>query len=180
MNLFLALAQLYLPSSIRKSRLEKLFACTASAFGFDPPPLDGLVFEECLMRYAEFSKIWAEEALRRGETEPIRQQLQRGAYALGQELRAQFHVANREEAMRAARLVYRVIGIELRGEAQGKITISSCFFSGYYSPSVCQLVSALDEGILSGLSNGGRLTFTQRITEGCDCCRAALLWQGEA
>lgn len=178
MSLFLTLAQLYLPSSIRKSRLEKLFACTAGAFGFDPPPLDGLAFAESLARYAEFSKIWAEEALRRGAIEPIRQQLRQGGHALGQELRAQLHIANHEQAMRAARLVYRAIGIELQGEAQGKITISSCFFSGYYSPSVCQLISALDEGLLSGLSNGGRLTFTQRITEGCDCCSAILSWQG--
>jgi hypothetical protein len=37
----------------------------------------------------------------------------------------------------------------------------------------------LDAGLLAGLSDGGRLVFSQRITEGYACCRARL-WVSEA
>jgi hypothetical protein len=39
---------------------------------------------------------------------------------------------------------------------------------------VCALVSALDRGLLAGLTCGGELEFRQRITEGADSCRACV------
>ena len=38
-------------------------------------------------------------------------------------------------------------------------------------------MSAMDEGIVDGLC-GGRLVFSQRLTEGADCCRARIDWPG--
>jgi hypothetical protein len=74
--------------------------------------------------------------------------------------------------MAAARFLYGMIGIDFRGSPDGEVRVTSCLFSNYYTPSVCLLISALDEGLLSGLSGGGTLTFTRRLTEGHLCCEA--------
>jgi hypothetical protein len=76
--------------------------------------------------------------------------------------------------MAAARLAYRAIGIDFEGDTCGGITINRCFFSQAYTPTVCQVMSALDAGLLAGLSGGSRLVFTERITEGYPWCRARL------
>ena len=76
--------------------------------------------------------------------------------------------------MQMGELIYKVLKIEFQGEPRGNIVIKRCFFSAYYSRSVCQLISSLDEGLLTGLSGGGKLIFSQRITEGHECCRAYL------
>jgi hypothetical protein len=78
--------------------------------------------------------------------------------------------------MRAARVIYRLLGIDFRGRADGTIVIRRCGFSRVYSPRACELVSGLDEGLLAGLAGGGggrgRLVFASRITEGCARCEA--------
>jgi hypothetical protein len=74
-------------------------------------------------------------------------------------------------------LVYKIIRIDLQGGPEGHILIRKCFFSHYYSYEVCRVISSLDEGLLAGISGGGRLKFDQRITEGHDCCRARLLFE---
>ncbi len=70
------------------------------------------------------------------------------------------------------RILYRALKIDFRGISSGEIEISRCYFSQFYSPQICELISSLDEGILAGLAGDGRLTFSQRITEGRDCCKA--------
>ena len=57
------------------------------------------------------------------------------------------------------------------------VTIRRCFFAAHYPPEVCRFMSAMDEGIVAGLC-GGRLVFSQRLTEGADCCRARIEWPG--
>ena len=76
--------------------------------------------------------------------------------------------------MTAARLIYRGLGLDFRGSADGTVVVRRCAFAGVYSPRVCALVSVLDRGLLAGLTGGGVLEFRQRITEGVDCCRACL------
>jgi len=39
---------------------------------------------------------------------------------------------------------------------------------------MCRVMEALDDGLACGLSRGGRITFTSRITEGSPACRAVL------
>jgi hypothetical protein len=78
------------------------------------------------------------------------------------------------EVMRAGRVLYRAIGIEFRGSDQGLIEIGECFFSKYYSPATCSLISSLDAGIMAGLSDGKELSFSQRITEGFNSCKAQM------
>jgi hypothetical protein len=91
---------------------------------------------------------------------------------MGRELRGTFRVAGTADALAAARVLYRALGIDLRAAPGGEITVHRCFFSDYYSSPVCRLIASLDEGLFAGLSNGGQLAFTQRITEGNGCCKA--------
>ena len=50
-----------------------------------------------------------------------------------------------EDAMAAARVVYGLLDIDLRGTRDGEITVRRCPFSGeVYSAEVCRLVGALD------------------------------------
>ncbi len=79
-----------------------------------------------------------------------------------------------KDAMQMAHLIYGIVGIDFRGNPQGEVVISRCYFSSFYSPKVCGIISSLDAGLLSGISGGGRLSFQQRLTEGTECCRARL------
>ena len=84
-------------------------------------------------------------------------------------------VETMEEVMALGQILYRAIGVEIQGDAQGSVTVQHCYFSRFYSGQVCDLISALDDGVFSGLSGGGRLVFSERITEGRDFCRAKLI-----
>jgi len=174
MNLMLALLRLYTPTWLKKRQLAELFECTAVAFGAEAPASAGLSFDELLLEYARFTAAQAEAAIRRGDDpEGLRDRLHRNAYQLGRKLRKRLRVSGAEEAMAATRILYRALRIELRGPTEGEIEVGRCFFSRFYSSQVCEVVSALDAGVVAGLSDGGRLTFCQRITEGHDRCRAS-------
>jgi hypothetical protein len=107
-----------------------------------------------------------------GDLAEIRGRLYDGAYRMGQDLRRTFRVANIPDALAAARVLYRALGIDLQAAGGGEIVIRRCYFSQYYSSAVCQVIASLDEGLFAGLSNGGELAFYRRITAGYECCRA--------
>ncbi|HMA54714.1 MAG TPA: hypothetical protein VKT17_09640 [Acidobacteriota bacterium] len=181
MNGRLFLARLYLPAGLRRRKLEELLLLTARAFDAPPPALRGLSLDELLRKFAEFSNERAARILdaqaRLAETERA---LFDGASRLGQEIRGTLRVSSPREAMTAARILYRSLGIDLRGGPGGEIVIRRCYFSGLYSSDVCRLMSSLDAGILSGLAGGGGLRFAERITEGRDCCRARFSFKEES
>ncbi len=77
------------------------------------------------------------------------------------------------EALAAARVIYRGLGIDFRGLPRRADRHPALLLRSVYTPRVCALVSALDRGLLAGLSGGGELRFRQRLTEGACCCRAA-------
>lgn len=58
------------------------------------------------------------------------------------------------------------------GTCPGTVTVRRCYFSRFYAPNMCRVMSAMDRGIFAGLFGGGELTFKSRITEGLPCCRA--------
>jgi len=174
----LAVAGIYVPEPLRRRKLEALLAATAEAFKTVPPFTKGLSCDECLHAYAQFTKDEAEKSILRGDEEEVQSRLFVRARAMGDEFRRQFRLKN-SEVMTMAALVYRMMGIDFQGEADGCITVRSCIFSGYYPGDVCRFISSLDEGLLVGLAGGGYLTFSQRITEGFDCCRA-WLYTGKA
>jgi hypothetical protein len=176
MNLRLLALKIYIPAFIKKKKLDELFQLTALAFGCEAPERKGLSFKERLKTYAIFTRCEAEKCLQEDKKlEEVKTRLFQGAYQLGRNMRRKFCLRNPDEIMEMSRILYRILGIDFTGKTHGDVTIKSCFFSPYYSPQVCRLISSLDEGLAAGLSEGGRLSFSQRITEGKECCKARFL-----
>lgn len=195
MNLLGRAAQVYLPEPVRKLLLTRLFEGTASAFAtaapatasadtaarsaglLAPPPVRpaalprGLSAEDTLHAFRDFT---ANVRVEPAASPAVSQRLFDMAYGYGKWLRCAFGVVSTEDAMAAARVLYAMLGIDFTGDARGAITVSRCFFSCVYTPDVCKLMLALDAGMLAGLSDGGKLVFSQRITEGYPCCQARL------
>jgi hypothetical protein len=164
-----------LPALACKAILAELCEATADAFRCPAPALDHLSYNERLRTYALFTRERAEKALQAGHDIPaIKTQLYQNAYPLGGKLRKWFRVETMEEVMELGQILYRAIEIEIQGDAQGDLTVKRCYFSQFYSGLVCDLISALDNGVFSGLSGGGRLVFSERLTEGRECCKARL------
>jgi hypothetical protein len=158
---------------VRRRVIVELFRSTAAAFECNRVRLDGLSPEECLLAYAVFTADRAEAALRRGDgLAELQGRLARNAYGLARARARLLGVRRVDDVMALARLLYGMLDIDFAGCASGEITIHSCYFSPFYSPAVCRLMSALDCGLLAGLAGGGELEFTERITEGRPCCRA--------
>ena len=161
------------PPIVKRQALVQLFRSTAAAFQCDMPRLRGLSREQCLLAYARFTAEQTEEALRHGaDLSELRERLYRNAYRLGRTPGRLLRVHSVGDVMALAHFLYGILDIEFQGSGSGEITISRCYFSSFYSPQVCQVMSAMDRGLLAGLAGAGDLVFTQRITEGQPCCRA--------
>lgn len=174
MNVAGRMLQWYVPEFVRRHALQELFAATASAFGVQNPATRDASSGQMLAGYAVFTAEQATAALNSGkDLAPIRRELFDSANAMGAGLRRDLGIRSTAEAMTAARAVYRILRIDLRRAADGEIRIDHCFFSRFYSKRICELVSALDQGLLAGLTGGGRLEFHQRITDGAPCCLAS-------
>jgi len=170
------MAQIYIPQCVKKRKLKELFSCTASAFECNPPEIQGLSFGECLEKFASFTKVETERSIRQGkDLQIIKSRLFQNAFRIGENLRNKFRVTTIEEVMIMSRILYGILEIDFHGAAQGEITIKRCFFSNKYSSQVCRVISSLDEGVIAGLSGGGQFEFSERITEGKDCCKARLI-----
>jgi hypothetical protein len=76
-----------------------------------------------------------------------------------------------------SRTLYGILGIDFKGNPQGDVVIRRCFFSRFYSPQICEVISSLDEGVAFGLSAGGTFSFNQRITDGKTCCTAQIRFE---
>jgi hypothetical protein len=180
MSLKLVLARFWLPAGLRNRKLAELARLTAEAFGEPAPRIDELRSGEALRAYAEFSRAAAERAQGRpaSDLEALETRLFEAAESFGREIRRELRVSTRGDVMAAARLLYRVLEIDLEGDEDGGIVIRRCSFSSVYSPSVCRLMSRLDAGVLAGLAGGGGLKFSERLTEGASCCRARFAFPG--
>jgi hypothetical protein len=170
----------HMPAWVRKGALRALFRATAGAFDRPAPSLAGLSAEECLLRYAQFTRDQVAESLRDGDDLPaVQERLYRNAYELGRACRRVSRIGTVEEVMALGRVLYRLLGIEFYGAEGGDVVINRCYFSRFYSGPVCQVMSAMDRGLFAGLSDGRQLVFFERITEGQARCRAHLSVQGD-
>lgn len=160
-----------MPRSVRKRVLDMLFERTADAFGLPLPPLRELSAEQTLQAFAEFT---AQAVSAEANSRLVSERLFEVTFGPGRWLRRVFGVSSTQDVMDAAQLLYRALGIDFEGDARGEITIGRCFFSRVYRPAACRVMSALDAGLLAGLSGGKQLVFAQRITDGYPCCRAVL------
>lgn len=173
MSLLVSALEMYTPELVKRLALVQLFQATAEAFDLDAPAIRRLDSTKCLAEYARFVQIHAEQQLRDGsEPEALAQCLYQNAFKMGSLLGKWLRPHTVQDVMAAARVLYRILAIDLQGDAQGEVVIQRCYFRDFYSAEMCRLMSAMDRGLFAGLSNGGELTFTSRITEGQPCCRA--------
>lgn len=177
MSLLVRALQIHTPEYVKKMALTQLFNSTAAAFEAKAPPLAGIDSIECLARYARFVQTQAEQLPGEGrEVEAVAQRLYRNAAEMGRRQNKWARPHTVQDVMAIGSVLYRILDIDLQGDARGEVVISRCYFSRFYSPRVCRLMSAMDRGLFAGLSNGGELTFTSRITEGQKCCHARFSW----
>ncbi len=154
---------------------------TAKAIGMEAPgaawpPAAGLPSEELLRRYARFTADAAVSAVRSGQDlKTLRRRLYHMARRMGSDVRRRLDPRDERECLAILTMLYRNIGITIRETNPGKFCVYKCYFSSFYTPEVCSVISAIDRGIFAGIYGGGRLVFSERITEGHDVCRAELL-----
>ena len=118
------------------------------------------------------AKIGHEEAVRLG-----REALFSVGQNLGKQARKRLGVRdNPKDLTRAARILYRVLGIEfhLEWHSKSKATaiIDRCVLAEQYSKLTCEVLSATDEGVINGLQPKVTMKFKQYMTSGCKNCRA--------
>lgn len=159
---------------LRRIELQQLMNLTARAFGLPSKNILMLRYDEALRAYAEYTS----DNLHGGVTDQLLQRMNDEAYKTGKLLRKLFRLKDQSAIGQFVIALYRNIGIELQGNIPGELCFSRCYFSKYYTPEICLAASALDEGIMRGLSGDGKLIFRNRITEGCNCCRATFAHTG--
>jgi len=153
--------------------MEELFSFTARAFGERRPANDISSGDLSLESYAVFTRRLVEESIAGGrDMAAVRAALRQDALVFGERMRRQFRVRSREDALGLLEFAYKTMGIALDADAEGRITVSRCFFSRHYTPETCRVVAALDEGLMAGILGEGTLEFEERMTDGHSHCRA--------
>jgi hypothetical protein len=180
MSLKLRLLQILIPAAVKVTTIKELYEYTAYAFECAPPVPGGQSFVETLRAFGDFFKDEAEKAIEKGsDIGEIKQRLFENARLLGRTLRDRYRIRTLKDAFRMARAFFRILMTDFEGDARGgQIVVRRCFFSSRFSKDVCSIMSSFDEGLLSGLSGGGVLTFIERITDCSACCRARFTLTG--
>ncbi len=110
-----------------------------------------------------------------------REALFRTGLALGEEAKGRLGVKDtKSDLLRAAGVLYRILGIEFNmvGGPEGDgMEVSRCALSQHYSQEACMILSAVDEGTVSGLSPRAGMLFEERITDGSPRCVARITFQ---
>ena len=178
MSLALKILTIYAPPALKKRALRELYLATARAFGTPPPDLRGLTRAELLESYASFTRHEAERVVKDAERgSAVEERLFREARGLGERLRRTLRLRTPGEVLAASKILYGALGIDFEGREPGEVTIRRCYFSRFYTADICRVMSSADAGVAAGLSGGGQLAFTRRITEGGEACRARLVFE---
>ena len=177
MSLRLLLLDHCLPGPIRRRMLRELIQVTADAFSAPRPPFPAGGNDAAISAFARFTRELVDGAGDAAvDAAAVQDRLYRGAREMGRMFRRIAAIRSPEDAARALRLLYRAIGIEVEVDlALGELTVRRCAFSNAYTPAVCRFISALDAGMVDGLTGGTTVVFTERITEGAARCRAAMV-----
>ncbi len=158
-----------------KLELKILLRQTAKAFGEKTPKMKGLSAAEPLECYAAYTADAARRAIGDGQDlSGLRRRLFAMTARLGGRLRRLLEPKSERDCQAIIRMLYRNIGITIREESPGSFCVFACYFSAFYTPDVCKVISAVDQGIFAGIYGGGRLMFRERITEGSRECMADL------
>ncbi len=85
---------------------------------------------------------------------------------------------NPKDLERAAKILYRVLGIDFHLEWQGnsnaRAIIDRCALAGQYTKLTCEVLSATDEGVINGMLPNVTMKFKEYITSGCENCKAEI------
>lgn len=127
---------------------------------------------------AIIESIGYEKAMEVGRTAMFK-----AGYRLGLESRKRLGVSeNLQDTIKAAQVMYRVLGIEFKVEKLGEnmvLKVKKCSLAAHYSPETCRLMSAADEGVVHGLNKNIDMLFKKRITDGAEECKACLKFKFE-
>jgi hypothetical protein len=98
---------------------------------------------------------------------------------LGKEAKKRLGVGDGPDDLeRAARILYRALGIEFtlekRPDGAMMMRVHRCALAGHYTPEACEVLSAADEGVVSGLNPKLAMRFVQRMTGGSAVCIACI------
>jgi len=108
-----------------------------------------------------------------------RETLFRVGLEVGEEARARLGVGGTvEDLVRAARVLYRVLGIEFHVEGHGPggwvMRVDRCALARRYSDATCLALSAADEGVIRGLDPRASMAFEERLAAGAPACVARI------
>ncbi len=107
-----------------------------------------------------------------------REALFRVGRELGDESRRRLGVQKPNDLVKAANIMYRVLGIEFRvnwtDKTKAVLTVHHCALAKEYSELTCQILSATDEGTINGLMPNVRMQFKDKLTGGCSTCTAEI------
>ncbi len=154
------------PGRAASIEIQILLNTTAKAFGVKGRRVWNLSPQAALRTYCLFTAA----CMRQGKADPER--LYAESFRAGSMLRRITGFQSSRDIEELVFYLYKNIGIAMDGRIPGEVTVHSCYFSRFYLPGQCLVMSAADSGILSGIAGGGSLCFTERITEGNSCCRA--------
>ncbi len=193
MSARLRLASLWMPRFLMVREIERIRSSTDAA-------LDALLAEhapEALNEKREEPGRRLEEhraAMARGHERKVRaliaavgrekaiglgrEALFRTGLALGREAKGRLGVKDtKDDLLRAAGVLYRILGIEFNivtGPGGDRMEVARCALSQHYSGEACMVLSAVDEGTVSGLGPRAGMRFEERITDGSPRCVARI------
>jgi len=196
MSLKLRLAALWMPEGTMRKMLEKVDEATTAALddlvrrcgGRSPIPASGdgravRTMEESMAAMASGHntrvKALVDAVGKARAVELGRQALYPVGVMLGREAKKELSVGDGPQELElAARVLYRALGIhfglEMRNGGTMLMRVDRCALSHHYSREACLVLSAVDEGVVAGLSPGYSMLFEQRMTGGSDVCVACI------
>jgi predicted ArsR family transcriptional regulator len=97
---------------------------------------------------------------------------------LGSRNRQRLGVDSPSDLVKAAKIMYNVLGINFKvewlGPNQGTLTVDRCALAENYTELTCEVLSATDEGVIHGLNPNMTMKFEKTLTDGCNVCTAKI------
>jgi hypothetical protein len=197
MNLKLYLASLWLPKYIMIRELDRLATATIAGLDNllenstkDKFDLNQLKKNDIEGRRGEMASIHNQKVKKLIDVYGYSKGIEIGRRAmyqvglnLGLDARRRLGVGNTLKDLEfAAKILYKVLGIEFRLETRGEklfLIVNRCTLADYYTSDTCRVLSAADEGVFHGLSSGANMKFEKRITENEPECMACIKMEGD-
>ncbi len=191
MNIKLFLMSIWIPKFVLINELEKTFNITnmyiddlLEKYSIPKPDIEnnlkGSLKEQRLIMAKNHNTrldnlievLGFDKALKVG-----REELFNAGYMIGCDVKKRLKVKNVNDAIIALHIIYSVLGINFIVEEKEKgmiLRIKYCELSTLYSFETCEIMSAVDEGVLKGLNNQLSMNFETKITEGAEECTACI------